>query len=183
MFPGADGQLCNTFFKHFIVEFDFIQNQIILHSPEQFQYPAAGSLLEMQANASGTFSIPFSLTLLNGKTYTDWVDIDLGGIYPLKIALNNKNQIQIPTGAQETFSYGAQGKASEYRGKIQSLTLGKYTFENPTVIFGDEKTSRIHPDNLGVIGLPLFMKFKIIFDYFNNRLYLEPNQTFETGWE
>ncbi|MBW1802506.1 MAG: hypothetical protein JRJ85_17460, partial [Deltaproteobacteria bacterium] len=82
MFPGADGQLCNTFFKHFIVEFDFIHSEIILHDPEKFQYKQTGSILDMQANDSGTYSVPFTFTLLDGKTYSDMVDIDLGGIYP-----------------------------------------------------------------------------------------------------
>ena len=36
MFPFADGQICNTFFKNFIVEFDFIQNEIILHKPDDY---------------------------------------------------------------------------------------------------------------------------------------------------
>jgi hypothetical protein len=183
MFPGADGQLCNTFFKHFIVEFDFIQNEIILHHPEKFQRKFNGSILDMQANESGTYSIPFTFTMLNGKTYTDRVDIDLGGIYPLKIALNNEHNIQLPSNAKETFSRSAQGEASEYSAKIQSMTIGKYKFDNPTAIFGDEKTSRIHPNNLGVIGLPLFMKFNIIFNYFNNKLYIEPNKNFETSFE
>jgi len=176
MFPGADGQLCNTFFKHFIVEFDFIDNEITLHNPEQFRYEQNGSMLDMQATESGTYSIPFSFTMLNGKEFTDRVDIDLGGIYPLKIALNNKHHIPLPSDVKTTFSYGAQGKASEYSGKIQSMTIGKYKFDNPTVIFGDEKTSRIHPANLGVVGLPLLMKFKVIFDYFNYKLYIEPYQ-------
>jgi hypothetical protein len=183
MFPGVDGQLCHTFFKHFVVEFDFIQKEIILHKLDQFQYKRIGSLLDMHANESGTYSIPFTFTMLDGKTYTDRVDIDLGGIYPLKIALNNKHHIQLPIDVKETFSFGAQGKASEYSGKIRSMTIGKYKFDNPTAIFGDEKTSRIHPDNLGVIGLPLFTKFNIIFDYFNNKLYIEPNKNFETTFE
>jgi len=178
MFPGTDGQLCNTFFKHFVVEFDFIQNKIILHNPEQFQYESDGSVLEMKLNESGTYSIPFSFTLLDGKTYSDRVDIDLGGIYPLKIALNNKHNIQVPPDAKPKSSYGAQGLNNEYSGKIKSMTIGKYTFDNLTAYFGDEKTSRIHPDNLGVIGLPLFMKFNIIFDYFNNKIYIEPNKNF-----
>ena len=178
MFPGADGQLCNTFFKHFIVEFDFVQNQILLHDPKQFRHDGAGSVLDMKVNESGTYSVPFSFTMLEGKTYTDRVDIDLGGIYLLKIALNNKHNIQLPSEVKELFSYGAQGKASEYSGKIQSMTLGEYEFKNLTAVFGDEKTSRIHPGNLGVIGLPLFMKFRVIFDYFNSKLYLEPNKKF-----
>ncbi|MBN2000891.1 hypothetical protein JW935_25325, partial [candidate division KSB1 bacterium] len=183
MFPGADGQLCNTFFKHFIVEFDFIQNEFLLYDPAHFQYKRNGNVLDMQENESGTYAVPFTFTMLDGKTYTDRVDIDFGGIYPLKIALNNRHQIQVPPGAKETSSYGAQGKASEYRAKIQSMTFGQYRFDHPTAVFGDEKTSRIFPDNLGVIGLPLFIKFNVIFDYFSNKLYIEPNKNFEMPFE
>ncbi len=183
MFPGADGQLCNTFFKHFIVEFDFIRNQIILHNPKEFKYNGKASVLEMSANKSGTYSVPFAFTMLNGKTYNDKVDIDFGGVYPLKIALNNEHNIQLPSEVKETSSYGAQGKSSEYSGKIKSMTIGKYTFDNPTAIFGDKRTSRIHPNSLGIIGLPLFMKFNIIFDYFNNKLYIDPNKNFSNSFE
>ncbi|MBN2461329.1 MAG: hypothetical protein JXB60_06950 [Candidatus Cloacimonetes bacterium] len=183
MFPGADGQLCNTFFKHFIVEFNFINNTVVLHNPDLYQYQGNGSRLPMVANASGTYCIPFGITMPDGRTYDDRVDIDLGGIYPLKIALNNRHNIQLPSGVQETLSYGVQGRASEYRGKIKSMTIGDYEFADPTVIFGDERTSRIHPDNLGVIGLPLFRKFNVIFDYFNNALYIEPNGDLDTPFE
>ena len=86
MFPGADGQLCNTFFKHFIVEFDFINNEVLLHNPEKFKYNGNGSVLNMQLTGTGTHAVPFSFTLMNGKSYTDQIDIDFGGIYPLKIA-------------------------------------------------------------------------------------------------
>lgn len=178
MFPGADGQLCNTFFKHFIVEFDFILNEVHLYNPGTFRYKGDGSVIDMRENESGTYAVPFSFTMPDGKIYSDRVDIDFGGIYPLKIALNNANNIQVPEGAQEIFSYGAQGKSTEYSAKISTMTIGSFTFENPIAVFGDEKTSRIHPDNLGVIGLPLFMKFNIFFDYFNNKLYLEPNKHF-----
>lgn len=179
MFPGTDGQLCNTFFKNFMVGFDFIRNEIILYKPGQFEYKGKGSVLDMEANSSGTYSVPFSFEMMDGKVYDERVDIDFGGIYPLKIALNNKNDIQLPENVTQTASFGAQGESTEYRGEIKCMTIGKYTFENPVAVFGDEKTSRIHPDNLGIIGLPLFMKFNIIFDYFNHKIYIEPNANFD----
>jgi hypothetical protein len=94
----------------------------------------------------------------------------------LKVALNNKHRIPLPANADPALSRGAQGNMTEFRGRIRSMTIGKYTFEDPEVSFGDETTSRVHPDKLGMIGLPLFMKFRIVFDYFNNRLYIEPNE-------
>ncbi|MFH1197298.1 MAG: aspartyl protease family protein [bacterium] len=180
MFPGTDGQLCNTFFKHFIVEFDFVNKEIVLHNPDEFKYTEDGSILDMVADENPSYSIPFSFTLPDGKVYNDRVDIDLGGVYPLKIALNNKHNIPLPSDAKPSRSFGAQGESSEYSGKIISMTIGKFQFDNPTAIFGDEKTSRVHPNNLGVIGLPLFMKFNTIFDYFNNKLYLTPDKNLDT---
>ncbi len=175
MFPGADGQLCNTFFKHFVVEFDFIHNQVILHDPETFAYTGAGCALDLKLNESGTHAVPFSFVMENGKTCKGWTDIDFGGIRNLKIALNNSLNIPLPEDVKPARSAGAQGIQHEYVGKIRSFTIGSYTFREPEVYFGDEKTSRIHPDNLSVIGLPLFMKFTVIFDYIHHKIYLEPN--------
>jgi len=183
MFPGSDGQLCNTFFKHFIVEFDFITNDVVLHKPEEYRFEGNGSTLRMSENKDGTYAVPFSFTMLDGKTYTDDINIDFGGIYALKIALNNKYNIKPPESAEKTESYGAQGKTPGYKGKIKNFTIGKYKFDNPTVAFGDKNTSRIHPNNLGVIGLPLFMKFNITFDYFSNQLYIIPNENFENTFQ
>ena len=184
MFPGADGQICNTIFKHFIVEFDFIKNEVILHKPKNYSFDEKeGSILKMSENKNGTYAVPFSFTMLDGKTYSDAVQIDFGGIYSLKIALNNKYNVNLPENAEKTESYGAQGKSAEYKGKIKSFTFGKYEFDYPTVVFGDKNTSRIHPDNLGVIGLPLFMKFNITFDYFSNQIYLNPNDNFDNSFK
>ena len=178
MFPGTDGQLCNTFFKHFIVEFDFIKNEVILHDPKQFKYSGEGCELDIHENDTGTHAIPFTLTTLDDKTYSNNIDIDFGGVYPIKIALNSEHNIEPPEDAKETQSYGAQGKSTEFSGKISSMKIGKYQFDDLTAIFGDKNTSRIHPENLGVIGLPLLMKFNVTFDYLNYKLYIVPNNNF-----
>lgn len=179
MFPGADGQLSNTFFRHFIVEFDFISSLVILHHPDRYVPGQEAKVLPMKLNESGTHAVPFSLTTLEGRDFKDWVDIDFGGIYALKIALNTRHRIEAPAGVEPVAGLALPGRSQELKGEIQRMTLGSFTFERPVVYFGDETTSRIHPDNLGVIGLPLFMRFKTVFDYFNNRLILEPNEFVE----
>lgn len=172
MFQGTDGQISNTFFAHFIVEFDFANNVILLHKPESFKYSKNGICLDMIKDSAGNYSIPFSFTLTDGKIYNDRANIDLGGIYTFKIALNNKLQIPLPANVTPIPAFGYSGNSGEYKGEIKNFKVGEYVFSNPIVVFGDEKTSRIHPENLGVIGLPFFLKFNTIFDYFNNKLYL-----------
>jgi hypothetical protein len=172
MFPGTDGQICNTFFKHFIVEFDFISNDVILHDPQKYCFEKDGSTLRMVKDEEGTHSVPFEFTSIDDKTYSDYIAIDFGGIYGVKIATNNTHKITAPDNAKVLKSYSIHGESSEYVGKLRSYKIGKYSFENEEVVFGDERTCRVQPGNLGVIGLPLFMRFEITFDYFNNNIYI-----------
>jgi len=134
MFPGTDGQLCNTFFRHFIVEFDFEQNEIFLHKPDEFKYHGNGSILDMQQEESGSYSVPFAFTMPDKKAYQGRIDLDLGTVYPVNIALGNKYNIQVPQENKPETSYGAQGKNTEFSAKILNMTIGKYQFENPTAI-------------------------------------------------
>ena len=179
IFSKADGQLCNTFFKHFVVEFDFEKNKVILHKPGEFVPYENGSVLTMVLNETDTHAIPMSFTTLDGKEYSGNTDIDFGGIYLFKVALNNQYQIEVPKNSEPIAAYGAQGKIDGYIGEIKNLSIGKFQFDNPKVAFGDKSTAYVHPDNLGVIGLPLFMKFNIAFDYLNMVIYIEPNKTFD----
>ncbi len=172
MFPGIDGQICNTFFSHFIVEFDFKNNTILLHKPDQFKAPKKATVLTMTLEKTGGYSVPVSITLEDGRTICKQTDIDLGGTEILLIGLNNDNKIEIPENTIISKSYGAQGECEEFKGKIKELKIGKERLENPDVAFSDERVSRLTPNNLGIIGLPLFKKYKTIFDYFNNKLYL-----------
>mgnify|MGYP000962575623 CR=1 FL=1 len=93
-FKGMDGQICNTFFSHFVVEFDFHQGLIILHDPASFRYSGEGSVLDIKRESSGSCSLPISFTLADGKKYQGRADMDLGGVEVFMVALNNHNMIE-----------------------------------------------------------------------------------------
>lgn len=118
MFPGVDGQLSNTLFKHFIVEFDFINQKVILHNPKDYKYKGNGNVLDMTLTETGTHAVPFSLVMPDGKVYNDKVDIDFGGIHQLKIALNETNQIELPDNVEEAKGIRFKGVSPEYKGKL-----------------------------------------------------------------
>lgn len=42
LWEGADGQVSNTFFKHFVVEINFDTWKIVLHNPENYKYNGEG---------------------------------------------------------------------------------------------------------------------------------------------
>jgi len=177
-FPGTDGQLCNTFFKHFIVEFDFKNMNILLHKPENFKPRKNSTLLDMKLEPNGHHSIPVTIVLNNGESYSQRTDIDFGEIYLMRLALNNSFNLKIPEKAVQGKSYGVQGEMIEYESTLKEIKFGELTIKNPSVVFTDVQFSSIYPENLGVIGLPCFLQFDTVFDYFNMKIYFKPNEYF-----
>ncbi len=172
MFKGTDGQLCNTFFSHFVVEFDFDKMVIILHKPDTFKYKGKGCVVEMKQETGEAYSIPVTFTLANNEKYTGRADLDLGGVHILLIGMNASNRIKLPAGADEQKRYGAQGEFTIYESAIKELSIGKYTVKAPIVSFSDSESSSVTPGNLGIVGLPLLEQFNPIFDYRHKLLYL-----------
>jgi hypothetical protein len=176
-FPGICGQVCGAFFKHFITKFNFDDSTITLYKPEKFHYIGSGKILNMKRDSIGAYSIPVKLNLQGKNEFNYELFIDLGGIFPVSLALNSKIQMsEFENTSPIILGYGASGKISGYKGKITVIKLADYELKDIFSVFvkgkGDE-------DNTSTtIGLPLLNHFNLIFDYFNEKLYLEPNSKF-----
>jgi hypothetical protein len=178
-FPGMAGQICGTLFKNFMVEFNFDTQMIILHDPREFNYKGKGMALDMQHHPSESYSIP--LKIVTDKKVIDInVFIDLGGVYPLSLVLND--DIKVEDDAEKiVLGYGASGEIRGYHGQVKEVKLGKHTLNDVPTVFIEDETGGDHTNI--TVGLPLFMKFNLVFDYFNNRLYIEPNQHFNKPFD
>lgn len=176
MFKGVDGQICGTLFNHFVVAFDFDKRKIFLTRPEDFTYTGKGIKLNLSDNGSGSFSIPIELTLTNGKTIKEQLFIDLGGIYPVSLVIDKKKGIEKPAAAKRIKDiYGASGPIHAYQAELKSVKLGKYILNNVQATYVESEKGDF--TNI-TVGLPLLMNFNLVFDYFSENIYLEPNQNF-----
>jgi hypothetical protein len=181
---GFDGQICNTFFKHFIVEINFDKMKFILHRPDDYKYSEKGIMLQMTLMSNGAYSVPITLRLEDGTNITAPADIDLGGIQNISINMDYNKRIKLPSKTLELIlGYGASGPINGFKGRIESLTLGKYQFPNLLTNFAKGEVLAADSLACGIIGLPLMKRFNITFDYFNCRLYLEPNKDYNVDLE
>jgi hypothetical protein len=184
-FPGIAGQVSSMLFKHFVVTFDFDRNLMILTKPEAFEAHRAGTPVPMKLAENGAYVIPATIRL-PGKEELDLnLDIDLGGIYPLHFIENESLKIVRPDGAKKKhLGYGASGEITGYEGQIEMIRVGGHTLNNVTSVFTEEGANvDVHIVKSGTVGLPLFKRFNITFDYFNNLLYLKPNSSFHDSFE
>jgi len=177
MFPGMAGQLCGCFFKHFVTEFDFDEQVVRLHDPATYEYDGAGVALPMTRDAVGSYSIPVTFEVEQGHPIDMDLFIDLGGIHVAHLVIDEQTGITRPDSERVLLGYGASGPVHGYQGTLPSVTLGGYTLTDAPAVFTEAPEGGGNTDML--VGLPAFRRFTVVFDYFRELLYLEPNGHFD----
>ena len=180
-FPGVAGQVCGALFKHFIVEFDFDRQHIILHKPDTYQYPANGSGVKMSRDEGGGYAIAVKIKMRDKAEIDYSLSIDLGGIDPVALVISDKFGIDKPATEKVYLGHGASGEITGYRDVLESLTIGNHEIKEVLSVFTESDDDGNHTNT--TIGLPLLMHFNLVFDYFNETLYLEPNSHFDGPFE
>ncbi len=183
----VDGILGHNFFIRFVVEIDYATRIINVYDPKSFQYSGTGEAipLELKDNAP---SVHARLSLPGRAPVKGNFRIDTGGSHALilhtpfvktqKVLETIPKTIAIPVA-------GVGGETSVRLGRVQSLQLGRVTLEKPVTTFAQSENGVLANPNLtGNIGGGILRRFKVIFDYRNRRMILEPNsrltETFES---
>jgi hypothetical protein len=182
-FPGINGQVSSMFFKHFIVKFDFKKNIISLIKPENFRKSENQVVVNMQKRDNGSYCIPFELHMNTGEVCEVLLDIDIGTVFPLYLISSNKNSIPISPNAKKQFlGLGASGELYGYNDTLKELRFSDYVLEKyPTMIVKEEYNADATIVESGTFGIELMKQFDITFDYFNEKIYFEPNEDFKGG--
>jgi hypothetical protein len=175
---GADGQISAAFFKNFMVAINFDESHITLIPPEQFQYTGQGKAVSMHHGPLDSRTITAEVAIADESDLTLELLVDLGGIYPLYLPLGSDDRITLPEDAEEAvLGIGFGGPEQGYLGRVSRLIIGDYTLENVLTAF-TPMTENASVFGSTMIGMPLLQRFNLVFDYFHDRLYLEPNQSF-----
>jgi hypothetical protein len=183
MWENTDGQVSATFFKHFVVDMNFDSGIITLIRPQSYHHKGEGVALPLKPYPDGSWSIPGKLTLEDGRTLDLDFVLDLGYGDALQIDSREQHKIPIPGKALESgLGFGAQGETHGYKGRVRKIAFDKYALE-------DVLTGFVAPDDKGtvraeaMIGMEIFSRFNIVFDYPHRTMYLTPNRSAAKGFE
>lgn len=181
---GSVGQASATFFKHFVVDINFDDMMIKLIEPEKFEYRGRGVEIPWTPMGFGPRSIPGTLVLADGRRISMEFMMDLGYNDPLRIVTKGEHNITVPDPALPT-SLGVNIQGVETRGhagRVPQVIIGGYEVRNVVVGFISEE-HRDHQFHEAMIGLDLLSRFNLVFDYHGQRLFVEPNNTFDDPFE
>lgn len=174
----VDGVLGHNFFSRFVVEIDYAAHLINLYDPKSFQYSGAGESVPIELKDSGA-NVRARLALAGRVPIEGDFRIDTGGSHALLLHtpfVKAQNILQSVPKTIAVPAAGVGGETSVLLGRIQSLQLGRFTLEKPVTGFAQSsKGALANPNLTGNIGGGILRRFKVIFDYQNKRMILEPN--------
>lgn len=176
------GILGYEFIRQFVVEIDYIQKTVTLHDKKSYHYQGHGQSLPITFNeaahplvqaqvvdSEGSFDGTFVLDTGNSAT------VILNKPFVDKQGFLQSGRPTVPWLAGR----GIGGNTAGAVGRIKGLKLGGALIENPVAIFSQaEKGAFASADAQGNIGAAILEKFKVILDYDQNRIILEPNAQF-----
>lgn len=184
MWSGSVGQVSGTFLKNLIVDINFDEMMITLIEPDKFEYKGNGVEIPWKPMGFGPHSIPASIELADGRSISMDLLMDLGYNEQLHISTIGEHHIDIPEkSVPGILGFNIQGIPSRgYFGRVKQVNIGGYAIKDVVVSYVSKEDSEDKFHEI-MIGLGLLSRFNLVFDYQNQRMFVEPNNNFQKPFE
>jgi len=175
-------------FSRFVVEIDYLNQTLILHRPEHFKPRRSYRVLPM--------------TVEDTKPYIDGIDykvndttyipiklmVDTGASHSLLLDASSKEGVNIPEKNLEGYlGRGLSGEIYGYLGRVEGIKLADYELEEIIASFPEDSSmvnpSRSKTKHNGNVGGSILKRFRVVFDYANEKMYIKKNRLFRDEFE
>jgi Aspartyl protease/PDZ domain len=179
-----DGILGSEFFRRFVVEIDYIKNEINLYEPAPFNYRGSGDVLPLSFYENHPY-VRAKVLVPGHDTIEGEFVIDSGSNFPLILLpsfIGENNIRQSLPSKVSVFGRGVGGEILMPLSRADKLQLGRFTINRPVTALPQEGMFG-RAGKAGNIGTAILRRFKVTFDYSRNRMILEPNEHFLEPYE
>ncbi len=180
---AVNGIIGYHFFKNFLIDIDYVRKRIVVSRPSE----------KVKEKLKNYTALPFVLE--KNKPYTTINAVFKDEIIPVKVLMdsgssdavwlfaNRSTKIEVPKkNIPDFLGRGLSGEIYGHKARIKSVKIDRYSFDDPIVAFPDSLfTQNVFSDynRLGSVGGEVLRRFRQIFDYQNQILYLKPNRFYE----
>lgn len=169
-----DGVLGAGFFRRFVVVVDHQSNKITLQEPDLFRFSGDGEVIPFEFK-DNTPVVEGAIILPDRDPIHGRFEIDTGcdGGLCLGSDFVEANRLLETSGATKGAARtGVGGDTGTRIGRVPKFRLGTLVVEKPLTNFFLEG-SPVDAGYAGHIGMDVFRRFKVIFDYSRQRIILE----------
>jgi hypothetical protein len=179
----VDGIVGLDLFTRYVVEIDYVGNELRLHDPKTYIYSGGGESIPLTLR-DGHFFVPARIEMPGRPPLDGQFVVDTGGVtvtVVLTTPFAQSNHLPAPNQKSilDKSLSGLGGETKVLISRATSLTLGKLSMRNPLLYVSQDTGGALaSSDYEGLIGSEILRRFKVVFDYTRSRLILEPNSHF-----
>ena len=187
--PGFefDGAIGYDFINQFVIEIDYLNKHMNLYDPRTYAYEGREKAIPLLFDGG---RIPFVQTkiVLDGRApFEAKLEVDTGadGTFVIDNPFVKKQGLLVAMpNAVPDRGVGAGGEQARVRGQFKAAYLGRFILKDPPVALSLQTNgARAPEEGDGVIGGEIFRRFKVILDYRQQRMILEPNKSFNDPYQ
>lgn len=172
--------------KDFVIDINYGTKRINFYNPDKYRHKICKKCetfdLEL-FKLKPYVNVGVKIDLNSSKIIPVKLLIDSGGSDALWLFENSHPDILSPKKYFNDFlGEGLSGTVYGKRTFVKALVIGKFEFENPTVSFPDSASisfARQFEERNGSLGASILKRFRVIFDYKNNKITLKKGSHFK----
>lgn len=184
------GILGYEIFSRFVVEIDYLNQKITLHKPEHFKPRRSYTPVPITIEDTKPYinDVKFKVEDSDSTYIKIRLMVDTGASHSLLLNTASNEHIQVPE--KNLYSYlgrGLSGDIYGYLGRVPDLTIDKYHIKGIIASFpetsGLSEALAARTNTNGNIGGAILKRFRVVFDYASEVMYLKKNRLFRKPFE
>jgi len=179
--PGfmANGLIGYSIFGHFITEFDYDMNLMVLHDTGWISLTDEWSRVPIYFKNNNIPWLNASVSISDEKPVQLSMYIDFAAGDELVMLEKPDMKFTLPSETEDFFlGRGLSGDIYGKKGRVSRVIIGEYELKDLEASFAPAEV-RSRQDNAdAILGNRFLKRFNIIFDYNRRELFLKPNSRF-----
>jgi predicted aspartyl protease len=172
-------------FSRFVVEIDYRNHILIFHRSSDFKPRRRFTRFDLAIEDTKPY-LQTELVMSNGDTVNSKLMLDTGASHALMLEEDDESGVIVPDEYIDAcIGRGLGGPIMGRLGRIGSIGIGDYVLKDVIASF-PKPGNYVDPlfyNRHGTMGGELLSRFRVIFDYSTESLYLRRNPHFRRGFE
>ncbi|MEQ9437967.1 MAG: aspartyl protease family protein [Cyclobacteriaceae bacterium] len=182
------GILGYEIFSRFVVEIDYMRQEVVLHKPEYFKPRRRFTRVPITIEDTKPYIDGIKLSVNDSTTVDIKLMIDTGASHSLMLNTASNDSIKVPDPHLSGYlGRGLSGEIFGHMARVPGLSIQDFDLEGVISSFPEEgdflQVAHSRAEHNGNIGGSVLKRFRVIFDYANEAMYLHKNRYFRQPFD
>jgi hypothetical protein len=182
-FP-SNGIIGHSIFGHYITEFDYDNNEMILHHGGEFAPDDSWTEIPIYFKDNMIPWLEAALVIEDEAPVPVSVYIDYASGDAVELLERADMKYRLPRETEAVhLGRGLSGDIYGKRGRISKLIIGPYELHDVEAAISEAGVRSKQDGADAILGCGSLRRFNLIFDYTNKKLYIKPNSHFDEPFD